>query len=253
MFTKKTKVINGVITIMFMISFLSGCATTGSRYIAVPSAPPPTLRISSTDDRLNISLDYIIIPNGPGAWVKDAGWDEYVITVRNISDKTLTVERIRLIDPRGLYIDSGINPFQLETLSEALVEQYKDAGIAVVIGAVPAVVTGVAAGAGAIGTAVGAATVGVITAPLVPIYLLGRQHAKVKDQEAIIREFTRRRLSTFTLSGNATISGSVFFPIIPNPKALVVNYRIGNDMKVLEVPLEKLKGLHTASAKNQKE
>lgn len=61
--------------------------------------------------------------------MKDARWDEYVLTVRNISDKVLTVEKIRLIDPRGLYIESGVDPSQLETLSEALAEEYKDEGI----------------------------------------------------------------------------------------------------------------------------
>ena len=107
-------------------------------------------------------------------------------------------------------------------------------------------------GAGAIGTAVGAMVLAPAAAIAAPIYFLGKQQADLRDQENIRREFTRRRLTTFTLSGNATILGSVFFPIIPNPKTLVVDYRVGSDMKVLEISLEKLTGLHVGPTKEEK-
>lgn len=251
----KVEIIKDIITVLLIVGFLSGCASS-SRYIATPTAPPPDLGISSKDDNLSVTLNYLILPNGLGAWVKGARWDEYVLTVRSICNKALTVEKIRLIDPRGLYIESGADPEQLETLSEALAEQYKDIGISVAIWAVPSALVGVAIATTSIGTAVGVATAAAVLAPVVlvaaPIYYFGKQHAKQQDKEAIQRELTRRRLSTFTLSGNATITGSVFYPIIPNPKALVVDYRIGSEMKVLEISLDKLKGLHVASAGEEK-
>lgn len=237
---------------MVVLFLFSGCAT-DSRYITTPSSLSQDLEISSRDNNLSANLNYLILPDGPGAWVKGARWDEYVLTVRNLSDKPLTVEKIRLIDPRGLYIESGIDPEQLETLSEAMASQYKDAGISVAIGVAPAVVGGAAVAAGSIGAAAGAMVLAPVAAIAAPVYFLGKQHAKQQDREAIQKEFTRRRLGTFTLSGNATISGSSFYPIIPNPKALVVDYRIGSEIKVIEVSLERLKGLHVAAAPAKEE
>jgi len=238
MSTKKVKVMGSAVVIVLMVIFFSACAS-NSRYISKPTVPPPDLSISSRDDNLGLNLNYVIVPDGPGSWVKGARWDEYVLTVRNISNKPVTVESIRLIDPRGLYIESNINPWQLEKASEALAEQYKDMGISTTI-AVAAQAAGYAA------AAAGAWAVVPVTGLAMPAYLFGKEHSQVKDREEIEREFTRRQLSTFTLSGNATIQGSALFPIIPNPKALVVDYRIGNKMRTLEVSLEKLQGLHIA-------
>jgi hypothetical protein len=251
MHNKEVKVIRVLVILILIVCFVSACATS-SRYIAAPSAPPPDLGINFTDNNLSVSINYLIIPDGPGAWVKGARWDEYVLTSRNMSDKPLTVENIRLVDPRGLYIMSGVDPDQLETLSETLAGQYKDVGISVAIGIAPAVVTGVAVGAGAIGTAVGAAALAPVALIAAPIYYFSKQQSDLRDKENIRKEFTRRQLTTFTLSGNATISSSVFFPIVPNPKALVVDYRVGSDMKVLEISLEKLIGLHVAPSKEEK-
>lgn len=240
-----------IFSIFSLIFFFSACASS-SRYIATPTTPPPDLDISCKDNNLGVTLNYLILPDGPGAWVKGARWDEYILTIRSICDKPLTVEKVRLIDPRGLYIETGINPEQLETLSEAMAEQYKDIGITVAIGIAPSVVAGAAVAAGAFGTAAGAVVLAPVAIIAAPVYFFGKQHAKQKDKEAIQKEFTRRRLSTFTLSGNATITGSTFYPIIPNPKALVIDYRIGSELKMLEVSLEKLKGLHVAQAEGEK-
>jgi len=243
--------------IILMISIavpllLEGCAT-DSRYIAAPAPPPSELGISSKDDRLSVSLNYLVIPNGPGSWVKDARWDEYALTVRNVSDKPLAVERIRLVDPRGLYIESGVNPYQLETLSQSLAGQYKDMGITLAIGVGgTAAVTGAAMAAGTVGAVAGAMALAPIAIIAAPLYYLNSQQNKMKESEDIRREFARRRLTTFTLSGSSTIPGSCFFPIIPSPKALVIDYRIGTEMKVLELSLEKLTGLHVLQTVEKK-
>ena len=136
----KVKLIRSVVVVMLVV-FLTACATS-SRYIDAPAAPPPELGISYSDDNLGVSVNSLILPGGPGSWVKGARWDEYVLTIRNLSDKPLTVEKIQLIDPRGVYITSGVNPGQLEKLSEAMMEEYKDMGIMVAISAAPSVVAG---------------------------------------------------------------------------------------------------------------
>lgn len=228
--------------ILFLMPvFISGCATT--RFIANPTSPRE-LKISGKDENLEVILNYLIIPDGPGAWVKDALWDEYALTIRNLSDKTLTVEKFRLIDPRGVYIESGVNPDQLESATKMLAEVYKDAGIGVVVGA----------GITALGFVAPLAftPVGMVAGPLYLGYELNKNFTAIADREKTSKEFTRRNLPSVTLSGNATVSGSAFFPIVPNPKALVVDYRRGTETKILEISMEELAGFHVAPAKEKK-
>lgn len=228
-----------------------GCATT--RYVSAPAAPPPELGISSNDENLSVTVDSLIVPNGPGSWVKGARWDEYQLTIRNLSNERTTIMHVRLIDPRGLYIDSGADPWQLERTSEMLAEEYKTAGLSMVVGTAPALITGLAATSGSVGGAMAAATAAPFVGLAAPFIIMGSEVARWKDREHIQDEFNERQLGThgahFTLSGDATITGSVFFPLIPNPRALVIDYSLAQDMasvKSLEVTLEKLEGLHVA-------
>jgi hypothetical protein len=231
---------------VIMLFLISGCAS-NSKYISAPSAPSSELGISAKEAAISATVDNIIITNGEGAWVKGAMWDEYVLTIRNLSNKPLTIEKVRLVDPRGVYIRSGVNPAKLEKLSEVMAEEYKDLGIMVAIGAGPTVVASAALAAGSLGTAMGAAALMPVAVIAAPVYYFSKKHSDQKDREAIEREFSRRNLAhPVTLSGNATIQGSVFFPITPSPKALVVDCRMGSRMKVLKVSLKKLEGLHVA-------
>jgi hypothetical protein len=199
----------------------------GSRYIEAPAAPGPELGLTAQSEDLGMAITHIVGPNGPGAWVKDASWTEYTFTLRNLTDKTVTIERIRLVDPRGLYIDPSVNPLQLEKTSEALAAQYKDA----VALATPAIV-GTAALIGA-GTVIGvvAPPVVLVALPVYGIYKLNKVHATAQEREQLERELNRRQLPSLTLAGNSTVSGSLFFPIVPTPRALAVNYRVGSDIK----------------------
>ncbi|MEK6691758.1 MAG: hypothetical protein AAB257_02075 [Nitrospinota bacterium] len=230
MFTKKGNVRRNVLILALFTSFLFyGCAS--GRYIEKPETPPPHLGISSQDNNLNVSIDHVIVTNGPGSWVKDAKWDEYIVTFQNISDKPVSVQSVHLIDPRGLYINPGLDPFQVEKESTSLAKAYADTGIHVVAGA-----AGVAAG-----------VVGVYF-PLIGLpaamMLGGSSLADARAEKNILLEFQKRQFKPFTFSTNAQLTRSSIFPIIPNPKVLVVDYRVGNEMKTLEVSLEKLAGLH---------
>jgi len=248
---KRNHVVLAMLAIL-TLGALSGCLYT-RRYIKPEDRQREwsDLEIASSDENMSVALNYVILPDGRGAWVKRARWDEYCITARNISDRPLTVERIRLIDPRGLYIESGVKPSQLEKLSRSLERSYKDIGIAFAVGAAPAGGSGAAVaaesiGVGAVAVAAVAAETIVATGVVGVLGLFWPLEAPVTDIENIRLEFNRRRLTTFTLAGNATIQGSVFFPNIPTPGALVVDYRMEATTRVLEVLLDKLKGLHVA-------
>jgi hypothetical protein len=211
---------------------MSSCVAT-SRYIASPSAPPPDCGISCSDKNFSVTLNYVIKPDGPGSWAKGAKWDEYVLTVRNTSSKSATVENIRLVDSKGLHIASGVNPTQLEGESDRMAQAYQNTATQMAVNSALSKALATTS-ASSLGSVVPMAS------QLSAIYSMNSQQTQFKDQESIRNEFSRRQLTTFTLAGNSTISGSVFFPVIPNPRALAIEYRVGNEMKALEAPLDKL-------------
>ena len=53
---------------------------------------------AATDERILASIDAVIVRNGPGTWVRDAEWDEYLIRIRALSDATVQVRGIAVFD-----------------------------------------------------------------------------------------------------------------------------------------------------------
>lgn len=250
-------------TVFLVWLVLVSCVTTGPKPISEHKDSLDTsagshpgalidLGISASDENLNVTLGQLILPNGIGAWVKDAPWDEYVLTVRNVSDKRLNILSVRLIDPGGKYINSNDDPSGLERESKKLASEYKAAGITMAAAAAPSIVIGVGVTTMSLGAITTAATVAPVAAVGAPIAYMMHRVQKTKNKERIEEEFAKRKLlssGALTLSGDATITGSVFFPLVPNPKALVIDYKIeepGASMSIFEMPLDRLAGLHVA-------
>lgn len=207
----------------------------GGRYVPDPSTPPE-IGISASTDDLNVTLNSLIAANTPGSWMKDAPWHEYILTIKTPADKSLTIFKMALVDPTGVERSSGAEPDQLQHASDQLVKTYKNQGIAD------------AAAAG--GIAASLLTSIPFIGPALNLAGMGVQHgwnyADAKEKETLQAEFDRRRLQLpLSLSENANVRGSVFFPTIPSPKALIIEYRVGRDggeMKTLKMPLEKIQG-----------
>ncbi len=213
---------------LIMAGFLIMCGAC-SRLMDRPSAPTADLGISSADDALSVSVNYVIVSNGPGSWMEDASWDEYVLTVSNLTGMPVTVESIKVIDPRGLFIENGDDPDLLEKKSSDLAKKYSEYGISL-----------------AASKAASAAGLGSIFGPLSSVFGIGVDHYEQSGKQDIRDAFERRRINSFRLSGNDSIQGSAFFPVIPSPRAIVVNYRNEGNLETVEVPLERLKGLHVS-------
>lgn len=216
-----------------MVSLISGllaaCAT-GPGLIGNPSAPPPDLGLTTTDGILSAALNYLIVENGPGSWVENALWDEYVLTLENLTGDPLVIERVSLIDPRGVFIESEVDPVILEEKTRSLAQQYESIGMSI-----------------AIGQAVSAAGVGMIFGPISSVFGVTRKHYEQQEQADIRNEFNRRQFNMVRLQGQQSMTRSAFFPVVPNPQALVIHYRGGNTPGIVEISLERLKGLHVGA------
>lgn len=201
----------------FVFFSVTGCATI--RYIPNAS-PPPDLGLRRASSDLEVHLYYVISPDGPGSWVKQAKWNEFVLGIRNLTQSDVRIERIDLVDLRGVYVESlHASMYQLESQSERLAKQSKDhaAGsllnTAIIYGRSALSMGGGPPGLNALGS-------------LVPMISLIGQYLQAQDGESIEAEFRKRRLPTPTdLVGRASLTGSVFFPHGLQPQTLVITYR----------------------------
>jgi hypothetical protein len=108
----------------------------------------------------------------------------------------------------------------------------------------------VGAGTGGVAAAGGifAASAGAIaTATLValPVYYVTVWYINSSNKAAVVAEFTRRRLALpLILAPGETRTGSLFFPMVPNPRALSLRWSSGTATGAASLGLESLHGLH---------
>lgn len=210
------------------------------------------LNVNFPPAALQTSLNSLIIPAGPGSWKRKAFWDEYVVTLHNSGDQPLQVTSMELVDFSGAHRRAGDDPWKLEKESKSLAKQYQDAGTTIVRVAGPRVLVAATESSGATSAIVGgagAATTATATAIALPVYGATMLGINLHNKKVITAEFNRRRLRLpLVLAGGETKSGSLFFPMVPNPQSLTVNWssESGSDSRPSEsvLPLEFLHGLH---------
>jgi hypothetical protein len=231
------------------ICLLAACVSPKYKRAEKNAAPVP-LNVKFPSSALEASLYTEISDGGPGSWKREAFWDEYVVTVHNQGDRALKVTSVTLADYEGVPRPAGSDPWALEKESKTL--GYRDAGVAFARIAAPRVIAttaepGIVASAG-IGST-GAAAAATATAVAIPVYGLTVLEINMHNKKAIKKEFDRRRLPLpLTLGPGETRTGSLFFPMIPNPQALTLRWTgtAGDDEAALD--LHFLEGLHVVSA-----
>ena len=225
-------------------------ACTSPKYKTAGKNTPPAreLAVSFPPAQLAATLNTVITFGGPGSWKREAFWDEYVVTLHNDSAEPLQVASATLVDYAGESRFTGDDPWTLERDSKSLERRYKDAGMAFVRIAAPRVLVAAveppavaAAGVGAAG-ATAAATATAVALPVYGLTILGiNRHNKA----AIKAEFNRRRLPLpISLAAGESRTGSLFFPMVPNPRSLALEWsnESGNEDSLLS--LDFLHGLH---------
>ncbi len=233
----------------------AGCAAK-TRLIEKPTPLPENLGIHSELPSLSVTLTEVVLPNGPGAWVKDAKWDEYIFTIQNQGEAPLTIQGFWLVDIRGIYLTSRMEPGRLEDISEALAEEYKTVQIKTAVGVATAAASSALLTGGAVATTGTLAAVGpfaLLALPVIPFIEFKQREAKELDKARIEKQFVARRLRSNRLGERAALQGSQFFPVVPNPRMLVVEYRTQGKTHELKLPLEKLRGMHEELARKQEE
>jgi hypothetical protein len=203
------------------ICLLAACVSPKYKRSDKNSAPVP-LNVKFPSSALEGSLYTEISDGGPGSWKREAFWDEYVVTVHNQGDQALDVTSVTLTDYEGVPRPAGSEPWALEKESKTLERRYRDAGVAFARIAAPRIIAttaepGVVASAG-IGST-GAAAAATATAVAIP-----------------------------TLGPGESRTGSLFFPMIPNPQGLTLRWTGTAGDGETSLDLHFLQGLHVTSA-----
>lgn len=230
---------------------LFGCVATKYESAKKGVAQPTLLYLEAATPPLEVGLRSVIVDGGPGSWKMAALWDEYVVTIRNQSEKPLTISAATLIDFAGTPRSPGVDPWALEKVSQTLEQRYRREGIAFVRSATPralligATTAGAAIGGAAETLTAAAASVSVIALPVYYVVVWKKNHA---NKAAISTEFARRRLSfPLALAAGEIRTGSIFFPMVPDPRSLHLQWNSDENTRELAISLESLAGLHTTA------
>ena len=227
----------------------AGCVATKYKLAKKNTPPVQLLNIAfQPSGPLQPTLTALIIYSGPGSWKREALWDEYIVTAENHGERPLTIDSATLADSAGATYAAGNDPWALEKQSKKLEKQYRHRGEAFVRAAGPGVVLGgvavtsVATASAFSAASVAAAAATVVALPVYYVTVLGINH---HNKKAVMAEFTRRRLPLpFTLAPGETRTGSVFFPMVRDPRSLELHWSSESGSGQAALLLDFLHGLH---------
>jgi hypothetical protein len=189
-----------------------GCA--GPKALNAKAMTDP-IRVQSAD--LAVALLRIAGQGDKETLVEDPGWREYVIEIENISNNTLTVQNVKLLNQDGSYVDSASAYEQITAPPDVAAE---------LAGDVAEKAAGMAAGQlirfggqlfSVLSSAVSASSAG------------AKANAK--------RAFVMRVLKNVELAPAGKVERSAFLPNIPSAKVLVVDYAQNGTTYRVEIPL----------------
>jgi hypothetical protein len=242
----------GFAVIVAMVT-VTGCAS--SKYkLAKKDTPPPVLMdLSFNQPPVELVLHTVIVYKGPGSWKRTAYWDEYVLTVANRDELPLSIESATLVDFQDEHNAAGNDPWKLEKQSKTWWKNIRssEAGRLVTLGAGTAASIGVlmavgpAAILGGSGAALAVGTVAVAAIYALPVYAVVSVVGNISGRHKIKAEFDRRRLALPAIvQAGQVVQGSLFFPITPGPKRLILQYRVGEEARDVDFDLSPIAGLH---------
>ena len=244
-------------SVLMLLLALSGCG--GTKVLKEPEPLVVTQSLATaSDQRLAATLDWVIVRDGPGTWAKNADWDEYLIRIQNLSDDSIRVTNITVLDSLGTRIETRENRKQLVKGAKETKRRYKDEGFKVKVGAgvgrlvatAGAVAVGVsAAGAAAASMAAASATAGVAGFIFVPVLAVGGVMRGVNNSKVNKQIESRQTLLPIVLQEEEAKSLDIFFPLAPSPRQVEITYADSQGDRTLIIDTHAaLEGLHLAQA-----
>jgi uncharacterized integral membrane protein len=237
-----------------LVGALAGCVTADKYRLAeAGGSPAKALDLGTGTAPLGLTLTNVIVTGGPGSWKLKALWDEYVVLLVNRGDAAITVQSAQLIDTRAQAYEPYPSPWELEALgytswdrsgrSTLRAAGWTVEGVALALTAAIAGSSGRKPGPpSALGkVAIAAGAVGLVDLIVVAV-LDSRNESKVEE------EFQRRRLRLpLLIAPQESVKGSLFFPVTPEPRRLILNGVSGAQALEVTLDLVPLAGLQRKS------
>ncbi len=241
-------------------SVIAGCGGTKVLKEALPVQTTQALATAS-DTQITATLDWVIVRDGPGTWAKNADWDEYLISVKNLSTQPFQISSVTVVDSLETKISPESGRKALVKGSKKTAKRYKNSGITVKAGrgagtmlvagaAVTAVGMGVAYGA-ASAAVVSGATVGAGAAAASGLVLLGPALAVggivrgVNNSKVNTQIEQRQTILPFDVPAGEELNLDVFFPLAPSPGLVEITYTSADGEQQIVIDTRKaLSNLH---------
>jgi hypothetical protein len=242
--------------LLLLNGLLDGCAS--SRLLKNP--PPATETdvgwAASSPEGTILKVHQLIFRDTAGSWVKNANWDEYVLTIENDSRDAVEIQSIFLYsDKLPAPEESSNSRKQLDARSNSTLRAFKDVGIVAGVGIVAPsamIVGAIGTGGGILSASSGAAAVAAIGIVAIPVgliggtvYVINRHHRDTQDKVLIDRQLHQRGYALpLQIPAQTQVTKSAFFPITPSPTRLVLNFSIRGEVHEISLELPELAGLH---------
>ena len=219
-------------SILLLLLGLAACGGTKVLKEPEPMVVAQPLATAS-DENLSVTLDWVIIRDGPGTWAKNVDWDEYLIRVQNLGDDSIQLTNITVIDSLGVSAEVGVSRKKLVKASKKTKKRYKGQGLKVKAGMSAGTLLAVGAVTAATAASVGAAAIygssamaaGAVTGILLaPVLAVGGIVRGVNNSKVNNRIGSRQTLLPIMLQKEEEKTLDIFFPLSPSPRQIQLTY-----------------------------
>ena len=201
-----------LITILVLCN---ACAQTKHEGSQTATSNATAVHFESRD--LRVTLETVIGIEQERSLVRNPEWLEYVLSIENLTHIDLTVQNVKLLNDDGRYVDSA-SSYQQITVAPDVSSQ--------VAGTVGRKAAGSAAGSI---IPYGGSIVSVISSAI--------EASAAEDEADEKRLFALRVLKDVELAPNGQVNGSAFLPKIEGVNALMIRYRIADEVETIKLAL----------------
>ncbi|MEM1260806.1 MAG: hypothetical protein AAGH76_00270 [Pseudomonadota bacterium] len=235
--------------VVVALAALLGACAGGSKMLKEP-LPLVEAEVLATqsDESLNATLDWVIVPGGPGTWAKNAYWDQYIIRVAAVGPTPVRVVDVTVVDILGAKHAPLPAREQLVAATKATRKRFKKEGIEPVPGQGIDGISVVAGAAGTVGAAAGLASAGlysslgasvgagaatgmaaagaiVIGGPILAVGGIVRSGNNRRVNREIVAIQT---LLPQTIEPGEPQQLNLFLPVTPAPQTVTIHYSIND-------------------------
>jgi hypothetical protein len=241
----------GTCAALLACALLAAC-TPASRMVREPALQDGVaVGQTGSEAGLDVEVERVVAPNGPGAWVRGAAWDEYVVKLSARGEAPVHVLEVSLASehlPDAAHPTADLEALEKRTSAQVHVLQTAGVTVALGYGAGAVAFASTAGGATQVGLIAGA-TAAAVMIPVAAIaggvYMHKRHNRQKADRVLMQDEIARRALPMpLELEPGSAREGSWFFPITPAPTRLELRYEQDGAEQRLAIELPQLAELH---------